>query len=548
MGLEDLFSSEVLRWRILHALICLLAVHAVIPMTVCCIYRSLIMEGLLNPLTITTNVLYHVIKPLGLVGHAIPTVCFIFLARMHIKSYTVSEWVPEYRWQYLRRLISPSVMTSCISVTLSCAALASFYAALAHPDLPSPPGLLIPCANGDTQCSHYRSFVFFLGALTGLRFSLNYFLNNGSLVSSGPAQPNKLQSVKAKLRVRFVAEACSAHGVTFSVFALDLCLYIALGWVMSLLGEGAWSEWQVLFDASLLLAAVLAKVLLATTLAFFTHVFQLFITQALVIPVSVEEDEGPDSWCLSHTLSCGGLLQLLSFQDLRHLASPGPHGFQRRQQVFAISNPGGHPRAWVHIMTPSLNLIRKFTERLRRHNCPEDLPKPPAPTTSSSTDINKNNLKTTSVPLSEKLKKVFLGLKGYPVFCYFLTSLPDATNRNIFAEAAPVINSVYALGDLIAASFSEDKYGVVQRNIPDILTAFVQLQQVVDKVGRGGPNRKIGCGAGAPSDQQLRKALRLALRSSLYTITTTFKETIKDISVSAECQSKLTSYLEFKEG
>ncbi|CAL4122903.1 unnamed protein product [Meganyctiphanes norvegica] len=439
-------------------------------------------------------------------------------------------------------------MTSCISVTLSCAALASFYAALAHPELPSPPALLIPCTNGDTQCSHYRSFVFFLGALTGLRFSLNYFLNNGSLVSSGPARPNKLQSVKAKLRVRFVAKACASHGVTFSIIALDLCLYIALGWVISVFGEGTWSEWQVLFNAPLLLAAILAKVLLATTLAFFTHVFQLFITQPLAIPVAVEEDEGADSWCLSHTLSCGGLLQLLSFQDLRHLATPGPFGAHRRQQVFAISNPGGHPRNWLGIMTPSLNLVRKFTDRLRSHNCPEDLPKPPAPPASSSTDINKNEVKAASVPLSEKLKTVLLGLKRYPVFCYFMTELPDATNRSIFAEAASVINSVYGLGDLIAASYTEDKYGVVQRNIPDILTAFIQLQQVVDKVGRGGPNRKIGNIEVAPSDQQLRKALRLALRSTLYTITTTFKDTIKEISVSAECQSKLRSYLEFKEG
>lgn len=35
-----------------------------------------------------------------------------------------------------------------------------------------------------------------------------------------------------------------------------------------------------------------------------------------------------------------------------------------------------------------------------------------------------------------------------------------------------------ALGDLAAASFTEDKFGVVQRNIPDILMAFTQLQKV----------------------------------------------------------------------
>ena len=54
---------------------------------------------------------------------------------------------------------------------------------------------------------------------------------------------------------------------------------------------------------------------------------------------------------------------------------------------------GGHPRNWLGIMNPSLNLIRKFTDRLRRHNCPEELPKAPekpVEATSTATDINKN--------------------------------------------------------------------------------------------------------------------------------------------------------------
>ena len=43
--------------------------------------------------------------------------------------------------------------------------------------------------------------------------------------------------------------------------------------------------------------------------------------------------------------------------------------------------------------------------------------------------------------------------------------------------------SVLALGDLAAASFTEDKFGVVQRNIPDILMGFTQLQKVRLKYG-----------------------------------------------------------------
>lgn len=67
---------------------------------------------------------------------------------------------------------------------------------------------------------------------------------------------------------------------------------------------------------------------------------------------------------------------------------------------------GGHPRNWLGIMNPSLNLIRKFTERLRRHNCPEELPKvsPPNP---AGTDINKNEVaKPQPTSLKTRISKV----------------------------------------------------------------------------------------------------------------------------------------------
>lgn len=85
--------------------------------------------------------------------------------------------------------------------------------------------------------------------------------------------------------------------------------------------------------------------------------------------------------------------------------------------VFSISfinsscSAGGHPRNWLGIMNPSLNLIRKFTERLRRQNCPEDMPPPPKPVdpTSAPTDVNKNEVtKPASPPLKERIVEVWL--------------------------------------------------------------------------------------------------------------------------------------------
>ncbi|XP_063858886.1 nucleoporin NDC1-like isoform X2 [Scylla paramamosain] len=123
---------------------------------------------------------------------------------------------------------------------------------------------------------------------------------------------------------------------------------------------------------------VLSTVLLAITLYLFSQVFQIFVAEPIEVPL-INEEGGPssdeDSWQLCHALSTSGLLQLLAFWDLKSLASSDPRNYHRRAQVFMISQPGGHPRNWLGIMNPSLNLIRKFTDRLRRHNCPEELPK-----------------------------------------------------------------------------------------------------------------------------------------------------------------------------
>lgn len=46
------------------------------------------------------------------------------------------------------------------------------------------------------------------------------------------------------------------------------------------------------------------------------------------------------------------------------------------------------------------------------------------------------------------------GLKKYPFFGYFLSELPDAANRSIFAEALPVIWAVQ--GEICCCFFIVD--------------------------------------------------------------------------------------------
>ncbi|XP_050717069.1 uncharacterized protein LOC126998905 isoform X2 [Eriocheir sinensis] len=537
---------EILLWRYVRALGCLLLLQVAVPMAVCNLYYTVIVQGIFNPVTVITNIMVFCISPSKLVQLIIPAICFVLLARVHVKSYTVHAWVPLSMWESWRRLFSVTVLCQSFMIALACSVLASFFASLAHPSFHF---FAVPCLPQDIMCSNRKGIIMSLGFCVGIRYAYKYFIENGNVIIPAPAHPRKLQLIKANLNLQKLREACNTYGA--SKFSLCYCTLFSV-LLTGLFGRGDWRDILQTFTFPLVAMMVLSAVLLTVTLFLFSQVFQIFIAEPIEIPLTSGEESSPnteeDSWRLCNALSSSGLLQLLAFWDLKSLASSDPRNYHRRAQVFMISHPGGHPRNWLGIMNPSLNLIRKFTERLRRHNCPEELPKvtPPNP---AGTDINKNEVaKPQPTSLKTRISKLLQSLKRYQIFGYFLSELPDAVNRSIFVEALPVIWAVHALGDLAAASFTEDKFGVVQRNIPDILMAFTQLQKVLDNLGRATITRRANTAGNYQLELKLRKALRASLRSALYTITTTFGPTVLEMQVSADCQNKLKSYLEFKEG
>ncbi|XP_068248061.1 nucleoporin NDC1-like [Palaemon carinicauda] len=543
MAMEELFTKEVLRWRSIRVLTCCLLFQLIGPMSWCITFHT-ISQGILNPFSILYNVLAMWIFPTRL---AVPFVCFVVLSHVYNKSFTVSAWVPITRWETWRRFLSLSFFLKSCMIMLSCAFLTNFYVSLVNPDLPS---ILIPCQPEGALCNKRKAFILYMGLMNGAYYAYYYLMDNGNLLIPATVYPSRLQRVKSKISISKVKEAYNKHGPSMISFLI-------LGIMLNLLnGNSSWTDGFVILDIPLMVTMFMATILWAISITFFNDIFHIFITEPIEIPLTSEEDINPetdlDSWRLSHALSSSGLLQLLAFMDLKTLAALEPRNFVRRSQIYAISQPGGHPRNWLGIMNPSLNLIRKFTDRLRRHNCPEEIPKVPVKPLDpsvASTDINKNAVvKAPTVTMKERLQKILDGLKKYPVFAYILAELPDATNRSIFADALPVIWAVQAFGDLVSSSFTEDKYGVAQRNIPDILAAFLQLQKVVDGLSRGTISKRAGTSDSLPAEFKLRRALRSALRSALYTVTTTFGPSILEMKMSAEYQSKLQLYLDFKEG
>ncbi|MPC11953.1 hypothetical protein E2C01_004631 [Portunus trituberculatus] len=63
MKLDELFAREVLLWRYVRALGCLLVLQVAVPMAICNLYYTVIVQGVFNPVTIVTNLMASCILP-----------------------------------------------------------------------------------------------------------------------------------------------------------------------------------------------------------------------------------------------------------------------------------------------------------------------------------------------------------------------------------------------------------------------------------------------------------------------------------------------------
>uniref|UniRef100_A0A8C1P684 Nucleoporin NDC1 n=1 Tax=Cyprinus carpio TaxID=7962 RepID=A0A8C1P684_CYPCA len=134
---------------------------------------------------------------------------------------------------------------------------------------------------------------------------------------------------------------------------------------------------------------------------------------------------------------------------------------------------------------------------------------------------------------------------------YLFNKLPEASSQALFADSQAHIWALQGLSHLVAASFSEDQFGVVQTTLPSILSCLVVLLEAVDRHFKlphasSKPVRTV-CSMGDSTYKTLRFALRAALKTAIYKITTTFGEHLNAVNISTEHRKRLQQFLEFKE-
>ncbi|XP_042185178.1 nucleoporin NDC1 isoform X2 [Oncorhynchus tshawytscha] len=134
---------------------------------------------------------------------------------------------------------------------------------------------------------------------------------------------------------------------------------------------------------------------------------------------------------------------------------------------------------------------------------------------------------------------------------YLFNKLPEASSQALFADSQVHIWALQGLSHLVAASFSEDQYGIVQTTLPTILSTLLLLQEAVDRHFKlphtSSKPGHCSCSMGDDSYKTLRFALRSTLKTSVYRITATFGGHLHAVQMSAEHRKRLQHFLEYKE-
>ncbi|KAM7379608.1 hypothetical protein PAMP_005151 [Pampus punctatissimus] len=145
--------------------------------------------------------------------------------------------------------------------------------------------------------------------------------------------------------------------------------------------------------------------------------------------------------------------------------------------------------------------------------------------------------------------KHFLGKRV--LIMYLFNKLPEASSQALFADSQAHIWALEGLSYLVQASYSEDRFGVVQTALPSILSSMLVLQEAVDRHFKlphasSKPVRSTSS-MGDSTYKTLRFALRATLKTAIYRITTTFGDHLNAVQMSAEHRKRLQQFLEYKE-
>lgn len=451
------------------------------------------------------------------------------------------------------------------------------------------------------SCEGFRScFVeeYFFMLLNGMWIGLFYFLKTNYSqevnIIFPVIQQRKFLTVKSNMLTKLRQAANEAIWPTLYFIILYYYKGVQLReWITYNSGLSLEKDPIDIFDfvnSPLLLFSWLFSTLFIYTILCMRLYFEVFLTEQWMFPI---ESESPHILTLKEAVSMNDfpIIQHLACLDFYNLAI---WDMTRRQQLFTLSQPGGHPHNWNQILEEVLKLITDFSSNLNKATdailspeCVEKpieeleksefLPRSPLFPTSTETILKSppmySPIRNMALPIQEpvnivevrynkflldakdlirsltvdKFNNLVSAAKKKLGVQYLFGEVPESRIYFLLSKGQPVIWAVQGLSFLVSASFEEDKYGVVQKDIPVIATSLVTLKQNLDKLNKVSfVNRKTL--QGETLRIQLKNSLRTAVRRSLYNICNTFGPFLTQIPLNKDVHQQLISFMNYREG
>lgn len=335
-------------------------------------------------------------------------------------------------------------------------------------------------------------------------------------------------------------------------------------------------NWRLLVYIWILASQILSN------MQFMEQLFIVFLTEYHQFPI-----QGQGDLTLAEAIAADQfkIIQELASLDLYTLGWGEAN--MRRQEVFSLSIPGGHPYNWKAVSDASLRNISDFTKQLVAaiENVQAfEKTQSQSPTTLSYQQQNIRSASHMAEKIMHRQMNENMGIRNmshiYPGDDICVDNRPKILQRlpppqdvqngidnclqmaRARIMALPGIN--YFLGEqhyarvyfvlkqsqrigwllqglsaLACCSIREDDYGIVQKTLPSLVAHLLELRSVTDQVETISMDRNKLKGH--------QKGLRSAVKRSLYNIATTFGEYLNDLILPDSDRMALISYVNYKE-
>ncbi|XP_067943588.1 nucleoporin NDC1-like [Watersipora subatra] len=294
-------------------------------------------------------------------------------------------------------------------------------------------------------------------------------------------------------------------------------------------------SWWSFFDLTLLYQMYIAGVLVRFTWALSLFFFHACVTMRARFELC--DTTTGASLLAALQLKQDNLTKMLAFKDLAMIASTCED--DRRARIFSLSMPGGHPKTWSTILSVTKGSLTELLQRLE--------------------STNEKLLSAYKGIISHQASKIETIKPGFhnpgaakqasnvggwrPTLLYKAYS--DSLAGEVFHDGQKYIWSLTALSSLITRSVTEDKYGIVQQSLGEILVLLLSIHQAIESLFKMAPSL-----AKAVEEEDVNRRshlvgvkLREQAKLSLEPIASTFQPHIEHIAgMTTEQMKQLRSF------